>query len=141
MMKFENKNATNDPNLKVSSKFDEILLDEIEDIEFNKHKADVLHTIFNLTKVFLGISILVGPSSYSESGLIGGIVGVLIGKPLVFDIFNTNLAAVMNVITVWMQSLAATSVDSKILSYSELGRAVYGLKGKAVVDFFILSVQ
>lgn len=54
---------------------------------------------------------------------------------------NLNLAAVMNMITVWMQSLAATSVDSKILSYSELGRAVYGLKGKVIVDFFVLSVQ
>lgn len=76
MMKFENKNATNDPNLKAKSNFNEILVDEVEDIEFDKHKADVLHTIFNLTKVFLGISILVGPSSYSQSGLIGGIAGV-----------------------------------------------------------------
>lgn len=97
MMKFMNKNVQsngNDPNPNEigTSRFDEILLD-VEDLEFEKHKANECQTIFNIIKLFLGISILASPHAYAEAGLLGGAIGVAI-------------AAILNVVTVAMQAEA-----------------------------------
>ena len=54
----------------------ESLLDK-SDYEDYSLKASVPQTIFNLTKFFLGISIIAIPASFQSSGLIGGIVGVI----------------------------------------------------------------
>lgn len=43
-------------------------------------RTNFWQTILNIMKMFFGISILAGAHSYSESGIIGGIVGLSIGK-------------------------------------------------------------
>ena len=39
-------------------------------------------------------------------------------------------AGIFNMITVWMQTEVCMKINPKIVSYSELGNAVYGIKGK-----------
>lgn len=115
-------------NEKDTSLIDEVLMKDEDDVRTLKHKASAPQTLFNLIKLFLGISILASPHAFSNSGLIGGILGIT---------FATCLA----ICTVIMQSEAALKLETKINSYSDLGYALYKGRGKLVVDSFILFAQ
>jgi len=131
-MKFHDKNAgsnTDNPDHQhhKMENFDKVLLNDNEK-EDDKIKTNVFETTFNITKLFLGISILASPHAFSEGGIVGGIVGFA-------------FAGALNILTVTMQSDAATAIGGNIASYSELGRAVYGLYGKIFIDVFIIIAQ
>jgi amino acid permease len=108
------------PNEKDTSLMEEVLVNE-DDETFHKHKAATSQTIFNMIKLFLGISILASPHAFSNSGVIGGIIGI-------------SLATALAITTVLMQAEAAIKVEQQISSYSELGYALYRGRGKLVVD-------
>jgi len=99
---------------------EEVLVGDDDD-RVDKTKASTPQTLFNMIKLFLGISILASPHAFSNSGIIGGIVGIM---------FATSLA----ITTVLMQSEAAVKVKSEIRSYSDLGYALFRSRGKLVVD-------
>lgn len=93
MNKNMDKNPTaSGPNELGTQNYDELLIEENEEL-FGHPRTNLIETIFNIIKLFLGISILASPAAYSQSGLIGGIIGVA-------------LAACINVCTVIMQSEA-----------------------------------
>lgn len=79
MMNFRDKNVDNQESTKEPEPphepFEDLTINE-ELLEYEKHKTGTAHTVFNIIKLFLGISILAGPHSYRMSGLIGGAVGV-----------------------------------------------------------------
>lgn len=127
-MKEELKEETEkQPNEKETGLMDEVLVGD-NDLRVVKHKASTPQTTFNMIKLFLGISILASPHAFSNSGVLGGIIGI-------------SFATVLAIITVIMQSEAAMKVDKEIKSYSELGYAVYRGRGKLIVDCFILIAQ
>lgn len=105
----------------------ESLLDK-SDYEDYSLKASVPQTIFNLTKFFLGISIIAIPASFQSSGLIGGVVGVIAWISL-------------NIFTVFIQTKAAVRLDEGIESLSELGMKTAGPLAKYLIDAFILIGQ
>lgn len=90
--------------------------------------ASVLQTYFNLFKCFIGIGILATPSAIKQVGVIGGAMGILI-------------CGIINMYTMKLQILCKEKLGNHITSYSELGFAVFGHKGKAFIDFCILISQ
>ena len=106
---------------------DEVLVSENEEKEL-LHKASTTRTTFTMIKMFIGISILASPHAFENSGIIGGIIGF-------------SFAGVLSILTVGMQSDAAIKINKDVKSYSELGYAWYGGRGKLVVDWFILFTQ
>lgn len=126
-MKEEVSEPEHKPNEKDTSLVDEVLVGDEGDKNL-KHKASTPQTIFNMIKLFLGISILASPHAFSNSGVIGGIIGI-------------SFATALAITTVLMQSEAAKKVEKPINSYSELGYALYRGRGKLVVDCFILFAQ
>ena len=105
----------------------EVVVSQLEE-KAMLHKASTLQTTFTTIKMFVGISILASPHAFSNSGVLGGILGI-------------TLAAIFSILTVSMQSDAAIKIDKDIKSYSELGFAWFGSIGKLVVDGFILFAQ
>ena len=87
-MKFQNKNSENKPkaqwnqDLLKTKDCDNIFQNNwlVEEYEFNHYKANNIHTALNSLKLFFGVAILAGPHAFSQSGLIGGIIGVAFGK-------------------------------------------------------------
>lgn len=108
------------PNEKETNLIDEVLVGD-DNPKVQKHKATTLQSIFNMIKLFLGISILASPHAFSQSGIVGGILGI-------------TLATALSITTVLMQSEAAAKVGKEVNSYSELGYALYKGRGKLVVD-------
>jgi len=115
------------PNEKETSLMEEVLVGD-DDSKKLKHKASTPQTIFNMIKLFLGISILASPHAFSNSGIIGGIIGI-------------STATAMAICTVLMQSEASVKTGKIINSYSDLGYALYRGRGKLIVDSFILFAQ
>lgn len=115
------------PNEKETQMMDEVLVGEIEQERLHKNKASTAQSVLNMIKLFLGISILASPHAFSNSGIIGGIVGI-------------SLATVMAICTVLMQAQAAEKAGN-VQSYSQLGYALYRGRGKLLVDTFILFAQ
>ena len=135
MMSFENKNIeTRDSSQRDEYPNKKNIHDDFleEDYEFNHHKANLIHTALNSWKIFFGAAILAGPHSFTQSGLIGGIIGVAFGKIHSLRL-SSNLgfiAAIINLTSVWMQIEVWKKINPSIDSYSELGKEVYGQTGK-----------
>lgn len=87
--------------------------------------TSVAQTYFNMFKCFIGIGILATPSAIKQVGVVGGALGIL-------------LCGIINVYTMKLQILCKEKVGSHITSYSELGFAIFGPKGKQFIDFCIL---
>lgn len=132
MMNFTNKNVSQGKEQETTKEVDQQKYQELpidlDELEFEKHKAGIFHTFLNIVKLFLGISILAGPHSYHQSGIIGGVVGL-------------SIAGLLISYTVKMQTEACIKVNTKLRSYSELSRAVFGRGFKLTVDAFIMVVQ
>ena len=80
-----------------------------------------------MLKVFMGIGILATPASFQLVGIVGGFVGMtIIGS--------------LNMYTMKLQIAAKLKVqnEKEIISYSDLGNAVLGNKGKQFVDFCLI---
>lgn len=75
-------------------------------------------------KLFFGLSYLSLPNTFSQCGVLGGIV-----------LFSTVI--MINAITM-LQILKVASEYEGIKSYSDLGEKIFGRKGKVVVDICIL---
>ena len=75
----------------------EIVVDANEQIQ-HLHKATTMQTTFTTIKMFVGISILASPHAFSNSGVIGGAIGIII-------------AVTLSILTVTMQSEVATKLD------------------------------
>lgn len=116
----ESDNKEHIPNEKETSLMEEVLVNADDDIHFT-HKASTLQTTLNMIKLFVGISILASPHAFSNSGVVGGILGI-------------SLATAMSICTVIMQSQASAKTGKTINSYSDLGYALYRGRGKLVVD-------
>lgn len=115
------ENKENKPNEKDTNLMEEVLVNAEDDTNHLKNKASTLQTTLNTIKLFIGISILASPHAFSNSGVVGGILGVTL---------TTGLA----ITTVLMQSAAADKTGKPISSYSDLGYALYRGRGKLVVD-------
>jgi amino acid permease len=111
----------NKPNEKDTNLMEEVLVNAEDDSNHLKHKASTIQTTLNTMKLFLGISILASPHAFSNSGVVGGILGV-------------SLTTALAITTVLMQSSAAEKTGKPISSYSELGYALYRGRGKLIVD-------
>lgn len=106
---------------------DEHLLNSSNE-EFDSFRSSFMQTVFNLTKFYFGISILATPYGFKESGIIGGVVGVILFSSL-------------NVFTVYIQTQAAIDYDRKIKSLSEFSYRVLGIYNKILIDLCIIAVQ
>ena len=75
----------------------------------------------------LGIGILATPTSFQLIGIIGGALGMLI-------------IGSMNVYTMKLQIAAKEAVkhEHHIISYSDLGKAVLGPRGKSFIDILVV---
>ena len=93
-----------------------------------KGDSSVLQTYFNMFKVFIGIGILATPSAISKVGILGGSAAII-------------ACGALNLYTMKMQIEIKKKVGDHITSYSELGQAVLGAKGKAFIDFCITVSQ
>jgi len=90
--------------------------------------ATVGQSVFNMAKLFLGISILATPNAFSHAGLAAGIVGIFCVSGLC-------------IYTIHLQATCRNEIGNHIKSYSELGYAVYGKPGKTAVDIYLLVAQ
>jgi amino acid permease len=116
----EIENEEHIPNEKETSLMEEVLVNADDDKNL-KHKASTIQTTLNMIKLFIGISILASPHAFSNSGVVGGILGI-------------SLATAMSICTVIMQSHASEKTGKTINSYSDLGYALYRGRGKLIVD-------
>ena len=114
------KNEADNPLLNGSSSFDEILLNYDYHID-EAHKTNVIQSIYVSFKLLVGISIIALPNSFTNSGLIGGVIGVW-------------MIGIINLITVLLQDSVSVKINKNITSYSMLGLAVFGYKGKIVIE-------
>ena len=77
-------------------------------------------------KVFVGIGILATPASFALIGVVGGCLGMIfIGS--------------CNMYTMKLQIAAKLKIREPISSYSDLGEAVLGQRGKSFVDFCVMT--
>jgi proton-coupled amino acid transporter len=90
--------------------------------------ATVVQSIFNMSKLFLGISILATPNAFSHAGVLAGAIGILV-------------VTILCIYTIWLQASCRNEIGDRVTSYSELGHCVYGAFGKNSVDFFLLIAQ
>lgn len=79
-------------------------------------------------KCFIGIGILATPAAIRKVGIIGGTLGII-------------ACGIINMYTMELQIRCQEKVGRKITSYSELGLAVLGKRGKAFVDFCMTVSQ
>ena len=79
-------------------------------------------------KIFIGIGVLATPSSFKSVGIVGGNIGMI-------------LIGIIAMYTMRLQILATEKVSTPVKSYSELGMAVLGYRGKQFVDFCIMTSQ
>ena len=94
------------------------------DIE-SKRNSNVLQAVFNMIKSEIGVIVIAVPYAFSYSGVIGGILGILV-------------IIMINGKTVIMQSKAVEKRDPNIRSLSELGFKVLGPVSKSIIDTFII---
>lgn len=78
-----------------------------------------------MMKVFVGIGILATPASFAQVGVVGGVLGMI-------------LIGVTNMYTMKLQIASKLKIKQPISSYSDLGDAVFGARGKGFVDFCIM---
>ena len=71
---------------------------------------------------------LATPSSFKSVGIIGGNIGMI-------------LIGIIAMYTMRLQILATKKVSSPVKSYSELGLALLGQRGKQFIDFCIMTSQ
>ena len=79
-------------------------------------------------KIFVGIGILGTPAGFAKAGIFAGSISIL-------------FCGCLNMYTMFMQIKCKERIGDHITSYSELGFAVYGKKGKLMVDLFIFISQ
>jgi amino acid permease len=72
--------------------------------------------------------VLATPSSFKSVGIVGGNVGMII-------------IGIIAMYTMKLQILATKKVTTPVGSYSDLGKAILGVRGKKFVDFCILTSQ
>eukprot|EP00347_Sterkiella_histriomuscorum_P020215 403338649 len=100
----------------------------ILDDEFGSGNVGVLGTSFNIFKCFVGIGILAMPNAFSDFGIIGGALGILI-------------IGTLNLYTMRLQIYCKEKYGSKYETYSDLGHVIFGRLGKLVVEFCLISSQ
>ena len=91
----------------------------------NHAKTNFAQTVFNFVKLYLGIAVLTMPNSFSQCGIIEGILSITV----VFALFSRTLI---------IQSDAAIEIDTKIRSLSELCLKVLGPTSYLLMNFFIM---
>jgi amino acid permease len=91
-------------------------------MEAPEGNTSVAQTYFNMFKCFIGIGILATPSAIRQVGLVGGALGII-------------FCGIVNMYTAKLQLHCQNKVGKHITSYSELGMAILGPRGKTFVDF------
>ena len=94
-------------------------------------ETSVIQTYFNMFKCFIGIGILATPHAIQDVGIIGGAVVII-------------CCGLLNMYTMTLQIACKNKLAQSgkfITSYSEMGFAVYGPRGKAFVDLCITISQ
>jgi proton-coupled amino acid transporter len=81
-----------------------------------------------LFKSFIGIGILATPSAIKQVGVFGGAIVIII-------------CGVLNLYTMRLQIKCQEKLGDHITSYSELGQAILGARGKAFIDFCMVISQ
>ncbi len=85
----------------------------------------MFQSVFNMSKLFLGISILATPNAFEHAGVVAGIIGIV-------------CVTILCIYTINLQASCRNEIGNHVTSYSELGYAVYGNYGKTAVDVFLL---
>jgi len=91
-------------------------------------KTGTFLTMANIVKSFIGLGILASPSGFQSSGYIPAASLVMLNGAL-------------NIITVSFQTRTRDSYGPHIKTYSDLGEACYGWKGRTVVALTIIFNQ
>ena len=96
--------------------------------EFGVGNVSVVQTYFNTFKSFIGIGILATPESFSEIGIVGGVIGVI-------------MIGLLNYYTMNMQVALKQNKFTDVKNYSEMGYAIMGHPGKFLVDLCLIVTQ
>ena len=93
-----------------------------------KEKSTSFQTFLNLFKSFIGLGILAAGEAFGKVGIWGGVLAMA-------------LIGIINSYTIVLQVHMKNDIGDYVISYSTLGYAVHGKRGKAFIDTFMMIAQ